>query len=78
MTHPAPVTYALQFRGQVETADGSASSSARASSAMLVSIVDRYGPHGRFEDVGSGEAVFRVTLDQDGPVEGEVDFGSGT
>ncbi len=27
---------------------------------MLVSVVDRDGPHGRFEDVGAGEAVFRV------------------
>lgn len=75
---PTPVTYALQFRGQVESTGEVTSAAARASSAMLVSVVDRDGPHGRFEDVGSGEAVFRVALDVAGPVEGEVDFGGGT
>jgi hypothetical protein len=78
MTHAAPVTYALQFRGQVETTGERGTAVARASSAMLVSIVDREGPHGRFEDLGAGEAVFRVALDRSGPVGGFVDFGGGT
>jgi len=78
MTHAIPVTYALQFRGQVETTDERGTAAARASSAMLVSVVDREGPHGRFEDVGAGEAVFHVALDGSGPVDGHVDFGGGT
>ncbi len=78
MTHAIPITYALQFRGQVETTGARGTVAARASSAMLVSVVDRDGPHGRFEDVGAGEAVFRVALDGLGPVEGQVDFGGGT
>lgn len=79
MTHAVPVTYALQFRGQVETTGGRTSAATRACSAMLVSVVDREGPHGRFEDVGAGEAVFHVALDgSGGPVEGRVDFGGGT
>ena len=45
---------------------------------MLVSVVERNGPHGRFQDVGAAEAVYRVTLDDAGPVHGEVDFGGGT
>ena len=45
---------------------------------MLVSVVDRDGPHGRFEGVGAGEAVFRVALEDGNPVAGEVDFGGGT
>jgi hypothetical protein len=78
MRHAIPVTYALQFRGQVETTGARSSAAARATSAMLVSVVDREGPHGRFEDVGAGEAVFHVDLDGSGPVEGRVDFGGGT
>jgi hypothetical protein len=78
MTLTTPITYALQFRGQADGDGAMARVAARASSAMLVSVVDRDGPHGRFEDVGAGEAVFRVTLDHDGPVDGEVDFGGGT
>ena len=31
----------------------------RATSSLLVSVVDRSGPHGRFEEVGSGEAILR-------------------
>jgi hypothetical protein len=78
MTAPTPITYALQFRGQAEDVDGARRVAARAPSAMLVSVVDREGPHGRFEDVGAGEALFHATLDADGPVEGRVDFGGGT
>ena len=78
MRHAIPVTYALQFRGQVETTGERGSAATRASSAMLVSVVDRDGPHGRFEDVGAGEAVFHVVLDDSGPVDGHVDFGGGT
>ncbi len=74
----APVTYALQFRGQISTAEGRATAATRASSTMLVSVVDRDGPHGRFEGVGAGEAIFHVALDHEGPVEGQVDFGGGT
>jgi hypothetical protein len=78
MTHAIPVTYALQFRGQVETTGERGNAAARASSAMLISVVDREGPHGRFEDVGAGEAVFHVALDNSGPIDGHVDFGGGT
>lgn len=72
------VIYAFQFRGQAETDEPVRQVSARAPSSLLVSVVDRDGPHGRFEHVGGSEAVFRATLDADGPLEGEVDFGSGT
>ena len=78
MLEARPVTYALRFHGQVETADGHDTAAARASSTMLVSIVDRDGPHGRFEDVGAGEALYHATLDADGPLDGLVDFGGGT
>lgn len=78
LTGTGLVTYALQFRGQVEPAGAVTLVAARAPSSLLVSIVDRDGPHGRFEDVGGTDAVFRATLDGDGPLEGEVDFGSGT
>jgi hypothetical protein len=71
------VTYVLQFRGQAEQSGRLLGVTARAPSAMLVSVVDRDGPHGRFEDVGASEALFRATLDEHGPVEGEVDFGGG-
>jgi hypothetical protein len=74
----APVTYALQFRGSAGDAADGATLAARAPSAMLVSVVERDGPHGRFEDVGVAEAVYRVLLDAAGPVSGEVDFGGGT
>lgn len=72
-----PITYALQFRGQAEPAGAVALVAARAPSSLLVSIVDRDGPHGRFEDVGGAESVYRVTFDGRGPLEGEVDFGNG-
>ena len=78
MRPTTPVTYALQFRGQAEPAGQVTLVAARAPSTLLVSVVDRDGPHGRFEDVGGAEAVFHATLDGDGPVEGEVDFGGGT
>ncbi len=68
----------LQFRGQAEAVGSVTLVAARAPSALLVSVVDRNGPHGRFEDVGGTEAVFRATLDDNGPVEGEIDFGGGT
>ena len=74
---PAPVTYALQFRGSSETPDGTGLA-AHAPSTMLVSLVERDGPHGRFQNVGATEAVYRVTLDGDGPIGGQVDFGGGT
>jgi hypothetical protein len=45
---------------------------------MLVSVVDRDGPHGHFEEMGASEAVYRARLDEYGPVEGEIDFGGGT
>lgn len=72
-----PVTYALQFRGQAEELGAVAHATARAPSTMLVSVVDRDGPHGHFEEVGASEALYRVRLDDDGPVEGEIDFGGG-
>jgi hypothetical protein len=75
---PAPVTYALQFRGSSDAGRGSAAVATRAPSTMLVSVIERDGPHGRFQDVGAAEAVYRVTLDDGGPVCGEVDFGGGT
>ena len=78
MTRTATITYALQFRGQVEYDGAHERATTRATSSMLVSVVDRDGPHGRFEGVGSGEAVFRVTLEGGDPVAGEVDFGGGT
>lgn len=75
---PGHVTYALQFRGQAVPEGAVTLAAARAPSALLVSVVDRDGPHGRFEDVGGAEALLRVTLDRDGPVRGQVDFGGGT
>lgn len=72
-----PVTYALQFRGQAEGAREVAHATSRAPSTMLVSVVDRDGPHGHFEAVGASEALYRVRLDEHGPVEGEIDFGGG-
>lgn len=75
----APITYALQFRGQVDGRDGLLTVQGRATSSLLVSVVDRSGPHGRFEEVGSGEAILRFELDPGfEPVRGHVDFGSGT
>ena len=73
----SPVTYALQFRGQAQEPGQVAHAIARAPSTMLVSVVDRDGPHGHFEEVGASEAVLRVDLDADGPVAGEIDFGAG-
>jgi|APFre7841882724_1041349.scaffolds.fasta_scaffold186214_1 hypothetical protein len=78
MTRTATITYALQFRGQVEYDGTNERATTRAASSMLVSVVDRDGPHGRFEGVGAGEAVFRVALEDGDPVAGEVDFGGGT
>jgi hypothetical protein len=78
MTRTATITYALQFRGQVESDGIHGRAITRAASSMLVSVVDRGGPHGRFEGVGAGEAIFRVALEDGGPVAGEVDFGGGT
>ncbi len=73
----SPVTYALQFRGQAEESGQVARASARAPSTMLVSVVDRDGPHGHYEEVGASEAILHVDLDADGPVSGEIDFGGG-
>lgn len=73
----SPITYALQFRGQAQESGRVAHATARAPSTMLVSVVDRDGPHGHFEEVGASEALLRVVLDEDGPVSGEIDFGSG-
>ncbi|GIU96127.1 MAG: hypothetical protein KatS3mg012_2584 [Gaiellaceae bacterium] len=72
-----PVTYVLQFRGQAERSGEVAHATSRAPSTMLVSVVDRDGPHGHFEEVGASEALYRVRLDEPGPVEGEIDFGGG-
>jgi hypothetical protein len=78
MQPPASVTYALQFRGSTRgSADGQAVA-ARAPSTMLVSVVERDGPHGRFQDVGAAAAIYRVTLDGNDPLGGQVDFGGGT
>jgi hypothetical protein len=77
-SQPASVTYALQFRGSADAGCAGAAVAARAPSTMLVSVVERNGPHGRFQDVGAAEAVYRVTFDDAGPVYGEVDFGGGT
>lgn len=74
----APVTYALQFRGQAEGSGEVAHATSRAPSTMLVSVVDRDGPHGHFEEVGASEALYRVLLDEHGPVEGEIHFGGGS
>jgi hypothetical protein len=74
---PERITYVLQFRGQAEGSGRLFGVTARAPSAMLVSVVDRNGPHGRFEDVGANEALFRASMDAHGPVEGEIDFGAG-
>lgn len=73
-----PVTYALQFRGQTEEPGRPAQATVRAPSAMLVSVVERDGPHGHFEEIGASEARYRVRLDEDGPVEGVIDFGGGS
>ena len=78
MSHETTVTYALQFRGQAESEGAVTLVAARAPSALLVSVVDRDGPHGRFEDVAGTEALFRVTLDVEGPLQGQVEFGGGT
>ena len=77
MTHAIPVTYALQFRGQVDDRRAHLGFDARIQHDARLGRRPRRAA-GRFEDVGSGEAVFRVTLDGDGPVEGRVDFGGGT
>lgn len=80
MSHP--ITFALQFRGEaVAIGDGRFSAETRAPSSVLVTVVGRDGIEGRFEEVGSGEAVCtrELELRDDGTLSesGEISFGVG-
>jgi hypothetical protein len=77
----SPIAYALQFRGEtVSLGEGRIRSETRAPSCVLVTVVGRDGLDGRFEEIGSGEAICtrEVVLGADGSVtgEGEVSFGA--
>ncbi len=77
----APIAYALQFRGEaVSLGDGRYQIETRAPSCVLVTVVGRGLVDGRFEEVGSGEAVCtrELELREDGSLagDGEISFGA--
>ena len=77
----SPIAYALQFRGEaVALGDGRFHAETRAPSCVLVTVDGRDGIGGRFEEVGSGEAVCARDLElrDDGTLSetGEIVFGA--
>jgi hypothetical protein len=58
-----PITFSLQFRGQVATFDGALRKQARAPGCALVTSLTADGPAGRFVwDPGDEEALLESTL----------------